>query len=166
MTQHGRLMRGVVFLWEAAETSQRRCVCAWFGRTDRTYTWEVEKWSQTGEQPAGLFREWESALAEITCPLRGPRWKRPPQASGVLSSALNWTSFSRYQFPPLGTEFEQVEDLQGTFLLPSRHPYSSERGPCIMWLFEDWPHGGDVISFEQLPYLNCYSRKKSAFLGP
>lgn len=65
MTQHGRLLRGVVFLGEAAETSQR-CVCAWFGRADWTYTGEMEKCSQTGEQQAGVFRKWESALAEIT----------------------------------------------------------------------------------------------------
>lgn len=66
MTQHGRLLRGVVFLGEAAETSQRSCVClcvVWKGGQDINLR-RGERISGREEQ-AGVFQEWESGVAEI-----------------------------------------------------------------------------------------------------
>lgn len=111
-------------------------------------------WQKSSDLPVGL----DGNVLPEGCGLL-------PVRCAQLRSQLNdlgWTkgAFLDLSFLLCGLQFEQVEDLQGTFLRPSPHPYSSERGPCIMWLFGDWPHGGAVISVEQLPYLHCYSKKK------
>ena len=161
-------MEGCSFSGRSSRDFSEACLClVWKGGRD-IHLRSGERFSDGGTQ-AGAFREWESALAETTWPPCGPRRKRPPEASGELSSALSWTILGelnelfRPQFPPLRTA---VWARRSSRRLPSTISSPTQlRGPWIMWLFGYWPHGGDVISFEQLPYLNCYSRKKICPFG-
>ena len=91
MTQQGRLLRGVVFLGEAAETSQR-CVCAWFGRTDRTYTGEVEKGSQTGKQHSESGNLLLQKSPDLPVGLDGNVLWRRRVCSALLSTERSWVN--------------------------------------------------------------------------